>query len=110
MRRNARLLTAEWALCWVHEYRHYTKLTPRLAYHRKRLDEFKEHFWKLYRQLLAYRQHPNQQEADDVRGEFERLFGQGSRLPAVGRAESADAGQARPFADGAFSSRNSLAK
>jgi hypothetical protein len=71
-------LTAELALCWVHEYRHYKKLTPRLAYHRKRLDEFKEQFWKLYRQLLAYRQHPNQQEADDLRGEFERLFGQSS--------------------------------
>lgn len=69
-------LTAELALCWVHEYRHYKKLTPRLPYHRQRLDEFQEHFWKLYRQLLAYRQHPNQQEADDLRGEFERLFGQ----------------------------------
>ncbi len=78
MRRNARLLTTELALCWVHEYRHYKKLTPRLAYHRKRLDEFQEHFWKLYRKLVAYRQHPNQQEADDLRSEFERLFGQSS--------------------------------
>ncbi len=73
-----RLLTAALALCWVHEYRHYKKLTPRLAYHRKRLDEFKEHFWKLYRQLLAYRQNPNQKEAEDLQGEFERLFGQSS--------------------------------
>ena len=73
-----RLLTAELALCWVHEYRHYKKLTPRLPYHRKRLDEFKEQFWKLYRQLLVYRQHPNQKEADDLQGEFERIFGQSS--------------------------------
>ena len=71
-------LTAELALCWVHEYRHYKKLTPRLAYHRQRLDEFKEHFWKLYRQLLAYRQHPTPKETDDLRGEFERLFGRSS--------------------------------
>src|SRR5947209_1987946 len=35
-------LTADLALCWVHEYRHYKKLAPRLAYHRKRLDHFKE--------------------------------------------------------------------
>jgi Transposase IS66 family len=71
-------LTAELALCWVHEYRHYKKLTPRLAYHRQRLDAFQEHFWKLYRQLLAYRHHPTPKEADDVRSEFERLFGQSS--------------------------------
>jgi hypothetical protein len=68
-------LTAQLALCWVHEYRHYKKLTPRLAYHRQSLDQFKEHFWKLYRKLVAYRHHPNQKEADDLRREFERLFG-----------------------------------
>jgi hypothetical protein len=72
------LLTAELALCWVHEYRHYSKLTPRIASHRKHLDDFAENFWKLYRQLLAYREHPNQKEAEDVRGDFERLFGQSS--------------------------------
>jgi Transposase IS66 family len=46
-------LTAELALCWIHEYRHYKKLIPRLPYHRKTLDSFKESFWKLYRGLLA---------------------------------------------------------
>ena len=71
-------LTAELALCWVHEYRHYKKLAPRLAYHRKRLDHFKEQFWKLYRKLVAYQHHPNQKEAHSLRGEFERLFGQTS--------------------------------
>ena len=73
-----RLLTAELALCWVHEYRHYKKLTPRIPYHRKQLDEFKENFWKLYRKLVAYRHHPNQKEIDSLRSEFERLFGQSS--------------------------------
>ena len=73
-----RWLTAELALCWVHEYRHYKKLTPCLAYHRQRLDQFQEHFWKLYRQLLAYQQHPTPKEADDLRAEFERLFGESS--------------------------------
>ena len=69
-------LTVELALCWIHEYRHYKKLTPRIPYHRKTLDSFKESFWKLYRQLLAYRQNPNQKEADYLRAEFERLFEQ----------------------------------
>ena len=78
MHRNARGLTAELALCWVHEHRHYKKLTPRFAYHRQRLEAFQEHFWKLYRRLLAYRQQPTSKEADEVRREFERLFAEPS--------------------------------
>jgi Transposase IS66 family len=70
------LLTAELALCWLHEWRHYKKLLPRLAYHHKRLKEFGDTFWKLYHQLLAYRQTPSQKEAEDLRSQFERLFGQ----------------------------------
>ena len=69
-------LTLELALCWIHEYRHYKKLIPRIPYHRKTLDSFNESFWKLYRQLLAYRQNPNQKDAHYLRGEFERLFEQ----------------------------------
>jgi hypothetical protein len=40
------------------------------------LESFKESLWKLYRQLLTYRHHPNQEEADTWRGEFEQLFEQ----------------------------------
>ena len=64
-----RWLTAQVALCWVHEDRHYKKLTPCLANPRQRLDQFQEHFWKLYRQLLAYQQHPTPKEADALRAE-----------------------------------------
>src|SRR6266702_2711398 len=71
-------LTTELALCWVHEDRYYKMLTPCLPYHRQRLDQFQEQFWKLYRRLLAYRHHPTPKEADDLRGEFEWLFGQSS--------------------------------
>jgi len=38
------------------------------------LETFKESFWKLYRKLLAYRQHPNQKDADYLQAEFEHLF------------------------------------
>ncbi len=69
-------LTVELALCWIHEFRHYKKLVPHLPYHRQLLESFKESFWKLYRQLLTYRHHPNQEEADALRGEFEQLFEQ----------------------------------
>jgi hypothetical protein len=69
-------LTIELALCWIHEYRHYKKLVPRIPYHRQTLDTFQESFWKLYRKLLAYRQHPNQEDAHTLQQEFERLFEQ----------------------------------
>jgi hypothetical protein len=69
-------LTVELALCWIHEFRHYKKLTPHIPYHRQVVERFKESFWKLYRQLLTYRHHPNQEEADALRGEFEQLFEQ----------------------------------
>jgi hypothetical protein len=71
-------LTLELALCWIHEFRHYKKLLPHLPYHRQLLQSFKESFWKLYRQLLAYRQNPTQAAAQHLREEFERLFEQSS--------------------------------
>jgi len=69
-------LTVALALCWIHEYRHYKKLIPRIPYHRELLDNFKESFWELYRKLLAYRQNPNQEDAEHLQREFEQLFEQ----------------------------------
>jgi len=71
-------LTAELALCWIHEFRHYKKLTPHLSFHRQRLDTFCESFWVLYRDLLAYQDHPSQQKADALQADFDRLFQQPS--------------------------------
>ncbi len=69
-------LTVELALCWIHEFRHYKKLAPRIPYHGQILDSFKESFWELYRQVLAYRHNPNQKEAEYLLKEFEQLFEQ----------------------------------
>src|SRR5437588_629741 len=71
-------LTTQLALCWIHEFRHYKKLIPCIPYHRQLLDAFKESFWKLYRKLLAYRQHPTEKDAHSLRREFEQLFEQTS--------------------------------
>ncbi len=46
-------LTDALALCWIHEWRHYKKLEPRLAYHQQCLEAFGADFWAFYRQLLA---------------------------------------------------------
>lgn len=69
-----KLLSAELALCWVHEGRHYKKLSPVVAYHQKLLDEFLKSFWDYYRQLLAYRDAPSNEVAQKLRSEFEKIF------------------------------------
>jgi Transposase IS66 family len=71
-------LTLQLALCWVHEYRHYKKLTPRFLAHCHLLEQFAKDFWTLYRNLLAYRDHPNEAEADALGAAFDHLFGQTS--------------------------------
>ncbi len=40
-----KLLTDDLALCWVHEGRHYKKLSPVVAYHQELLDQFLDQFW-----------------------------------------------------------------
>ena len=68
------LVTAELALCWVHEGRHYKKLLPSISYHRALLETFVQRFWTYYNQLLAYREQPTPEEATRLAGEFETLF------------------------------------
>ena len=69
-----KLLTEELALCWVHEGRHYKKLSPLVAYHQQLLDKFLKDFWDYYRKLLAYRDAPSATAAEKLRVEFYRLF------------------------------------
>src|SRR6266480_3059716 len=71
-------LTAELALCWIHEYRHYKKLIPRFAHHCHLLQDFDKAFWKLYQNLLEYRDHPSPTLATALEASFDQLFGQTS--------------------------------
>lgn len=66
---------ARWMmLCWVHEGRHYKKLSPVVALHRKQLDAFLKRFWEYYDQLLTYRQAPSAEESQRLETEFDSLF------------------------------------
>ena len=67
-------VTAEQALCWVHEGRHYKKLTPFLDYHRQLLDEFKTRFWRFYDKLQRYRASPAPEQVAVLSREFDTLF------------------------------------
>ena len=48
-----KLITDDLALCWVHEGRHYKKLSPMVACHQELLDEFLDEFWDYYRELKS---------------------------------------------------------
>ena len=67
-------ITADRALCWVHEGRHYKKLDPCLAPHRQLLDDFRRDFWDYYRELAAYREHASASEAARLSLAFDSLF------------------------------------
>ncbi len=76
-------LSEELSLCWIHEGRHYTRLEPRLAYHRKILVDFLGRFWHFYDQLLTYIQQPNVEEARRLRTQFEELFKAGGEYEGL---------------------------
>ena len=73
-----KLLTDDLALCWVHEGRHYKKLSPVVTCHQKALDDFLDDFWDYYRSLLAYKDSPSSEGAQELRSEFWKLFGSDS--------------------------------
>lgn len=67
-------LTEELALWWVHDGRHYKKLTPAVGLHRKKVEEFLQKYWKYYDRLLKYRKHPGNEEAAELSREFDELL------------------------------------
>jgi hypothetical protein len=67
-------LTDEMGLCWIHEGRHYKKLSPIVPLHREQLDDFLKRFWEYYDRLLAYREKPTPDERSRLETEFDRLF------------------------------------
>ena len=69
-----KLITANRALCWVHEGRHYKKLSPVFACHQVILGKFIEDFWDYYRQLLAYKDAPSAEAAHQLKSKFWLLF------------------------------------
>lgn len=67
-------LTDELALCWVHDGRHYKKLTPVVPAHRTALEEFRGQYWDLYDDLLSYKQAPTPKDAERLSQQFDTLF------------------------------------
>jgi hypothetical protein len=77
-----RAITEALALCervppsrWIHEGRHYKKLTPFLPQPRAALAAILTRFWDYYRELLAYRDHPTPADRARLDADFDALFG-----------------------------------
>lgn len=70
-----RAVTEELALCWIHEGRHFKKLTPYLPQHQAALATTLTQFWDYYRDLLAYREHPTPEDRVRLDADFDALFG-----------------------------------
>lgn len=64
------------ALCWVHEGRHYKKLSPVYEEHRKVLDNFIGEFWDYYHALRGYQKNPSEILAKELAERFDELFSQ----------------------------------
>jgi len=62
------------ALCWIHEGRHYKKLTPYLTRHKKKVAIFLTKFWNYYRDLLQYKAAPSLDFAEKLSLDFDTLF------------------------------------
>jgi hypothetical protein len=69
-----KLLTDKLALCWIHDGRHYEKLSPVVGRHANALDAFLERFWNYYASLQEYRTGPTEKLAAKLRLEFDELF------------------------------------
>ena len=78
-------LTAEHALCWVHDARHYYKLSPGFSLFQADLDTFLRDYWGFYQELLAYREAPTPTEAARLEAAFDALFTQEVRFQPLAR-------------------------
>jgi len=62
------------ALCWVHEARHYKKLSPFIELHRQILNTFIDGFWEYYHELLRFQENPTEQKAIYLENKFDNIF------------------------------------
>jgi len=67
-------LTAEHALCWIHDGRHYNRLNPIVPLNVEILDKFKTRFWDFYGELLKYKTNPTPEKADILSADFDQIF------------------------------------
>jgi len=69
-----KLLTSALLLCWIHECRHYKRLTPFVDLHKEELNGFIKAYWELYKTILAYKVSPTDEKKAKIAEDFDALF------------------------------------
>jgi len=69
-----KLLTKYLGLCWVHDGRHYKKLSPVLEIHQQALAGFRGEYWTYYTELLKYQQDPGPDKKERLTKQFDEIF------------------------------------
>jgi hypothetical protein len=69
-------IARRYALCWVHEERHYKKLTPIIDSHKEELENVRAEIWVYYDKLLDYKEEPTKEKKEKLWKEFDEIFGQ----------------------------------
>lgn len=70
-------------LCWVHEDRHYTKLSPRLTIHREKLEEVLNQLGEFYHYAKAYGRDPTVEGKKRLRKMFDAITNQTTGYEAL---------------------------
>jgi hypothetical protein len=69
-----KLLTEHLGLCWIHDARHYKKLTPILENHQQALASFRGEYWAYYTELLQYQHDPGPDKKEYLIKQFDKIF------------------------------------
>ena len=69
-----KLISEYLSVCWIHDGRHYKKLTPIVPIHQAALIDFRGSYWAYYTELLNYKKDPTAQEKTRLDKRFDELF------------------------------------
>jgi len=69
-----KLITEHLALCWVHDGRHYKKLSPIVPIHESALSDIRGIYWSYYTDLLKYKRAPTAEEKTRLTEKFDEVF------------------------------------
>jgi len=76
-------IAKRFALCWVHEERHYKKMNPVFLSHHEELERVRREIWDYYDKLKAYKENPTEEGKSELWGNFDVLFGQVTEYEAL---------------------------
>jgi hypothetical protein len=71
------------AACWVHAERPLARMVPYHEEHRAVIEDLRDQIWALYRDLKAYRQHPEAFQKSRLQAAFDALCAQRTGYPSI---------------------------